>query len=172
MTASEHRSDEGVRSGASGQPASEHRSDEGVRSGQSADAILAELFTDEARANPYPHYRALHELGPISPLQQGVPGATPFAAIATGYDLVDNVLRDVSFYKKARPDWREHTLLTTFETSMMFSNPPMHGRMRNLFSKTFTPRRLASIDPTIGKLVDSLLAVSYTHLTLPTNREV
>jgi cytochrome P450 len=122
-----------------------------------ADAILAELFTDEARANPYPHYRALHELGPISALQQGVPGATPFAAIATGYDLVDEVLRDVSFYKKARPDWREHTLLTTFETSMMFSNPPMHARMRNLFSKTFTPRRLASIDPTIGKLVDSLL---------------
>ncbi|MEO6701660.1 MAG: cytochrome P450 [Jatrophihabitantaceae bacterium] len=122
-----------------------------------ADAILADLFTDEARANPYPYYRALHELGPISPLQQGVPGATPFAAIATGYDVVDEVLRDVSFYKKGRLDWHEHTLLSTFETSMMFTNPPDHGRMRNLFSRTFTPRRLSSIDPTITKLIDKML---------------
>ena len=122
-----------------------------------ADALLAELFTDSARANPYPVYRAMHQLGPISALTHGVAGATPFAAVATGYDVVDEVLRDVSFYKKGRVDWRDHTLLRTFETSMMFSNPPDHGRMRNLFSKTFTPRRLAAIDPTIERLVDQLL---------------
>ncbi len=122
-----------------------------------ADAMLAELFTPQARANPYPHYRALHGLGPISPLAHGVPGATPFAAIATGYDVIDQVLRDVTFYKKAVPGWQEHVLLTTFETSMMFSNPPDHTRMRALFSKTFTPRRLAAIDPTIDRVVDELL---------------
>lgn len=122
-----------------------------------ADAILAELLTDEGRADPYPHYRALHELGPLSPLAHGVPGATPFVAVATGYDVVDQVLRDASFYKKGIPGWRDHVLLTTFETSMMFSNPPDHARMRNLFSKTFTPRRLAAIDPTIEAVVDRLL---------------
>lgn len=122
-----------------------------------ADALLAELFTDTARANPYPIYQALHQLGPISALSHGVAGATPFAAIATGYDVVDEVLRDVTFYKKGRTDWQQHTLLQTFETSMMFTNPPTHGRMRSLFSKTFTPRRLASIDPTIELLVDKLL---------------
>ncbi|MEO7260794.1 MAG: cytochrome P450 [Jatrophihabitantaceae bacterium] len=122
-----------------------------------ADAILAELLTDSARANPYPHYRALQELGPIAPLTKGVAGATPFAAVATGYDLVDEVLRDVTFYKKSIPGWQQHTLLSTFETSMMFSNPPDHTRMRNLFSKTFTPRRLAAIEPTIEAVVQSLL---------------
>jgi cytochrome P450 len=128
-----------------------------------ADALLAELFTDGARANPYPVYRALHRLGPISALSHGVAGATPFAAIATGYDVVDEVLRDVSFYKKGRLDWRDHALLRTFETSMMFTNPPDHGRMRSLFSKTFTPRRLAAIDPTIEQVVDLLLDQMEEH---------
>jgi cytochrome P450 len=123
----------------------------------SADAILAELLSDTARADPYPHYRALRELGPIAPLAQGLAGATPFTAVATGYDLIDQVLRDVSFYKKSLPGWQQHTLLTTFETSMMFSNPPDHTRMRALFSKTFTPRRLAAIDPIIESVVLGLL---------------
>ena len=123
----------------------------------SADEILAELLTDTARANPYPLYHALRELGPIAPLTQGMAGATPFAAVATGYDLVDEVLRDVRFYKKSIPGWQQHILLTTFETSMMFSNPPDHSRMRNLFSKTFTPRRLNGLDPIIEAVVRDLL---------------
>jgi cytochrome P450 len=122
-----------------------------------ADAILAELLTEPARADPYPRYRALRELGPIAPLTQGVAGATPFAAVATGYDLVDEVLRDPAFYKKSIPGWQQHTLLSTFETSMMFSNPPDHARMRNLFSKAFTPRRLAAIEPVVEEVVQRLL---------------
>ena len=122
-----------------------------------ADEILAELLTDAARANPYPLYRALRELGPISPLTQELAAANPWAAVVTGYDLIDEILRDVSFYKYTPPDWQQHTLLTTFHTSMMFTNPPEHSRLRNLFSKTFTPRRLAAIDPIIESLVANLL---------------
>lgn len=122
-----------------------------------ADVILAELLSEQARANPYPHYRALHALGPIAALDHGLAGATPFSAVATGYDVVDQVLRDVKFYKKSIPGWQQHTLLRTFETSMMFSNPPDHSRMRNLFSRTFTPRRLAAIDPTITAICTQLL---------------
>ena len=121
------------------------------------DSLLTDLFTEQARANPYPLYRALSEFGPIAPLTENPSGVTPFAAVATGYDVVDTVLRDVTFYKKGIPNWQEHTLLSTFETSMMFTNPPTHSRMRNLFSRTFTPRRLSSIDPTIERLVDDLL---------------
>lgn len=122
-----------------------------------ADAILAELFTEQARANPFPLYRELHKLGPISPLTADQAGVRDLAAVATGYDVVDAVLRDASFYKKGLVNWQDHVLLRTFETSMMFTNPPTHGRMRNLFSRTFTPRRLAAIDPTIFKVVDMLL---------------
>jgi cytochrome P450 len=122
-----------------------------------ADEILAELLTDEARANPYPLFRALRELGPIAPLTRGVTAASPFAAVVTGYDLADEVLRDVDFYKYSAPGWQQHTLLTTFQTSMMFTNPPEHPRMRNPFSKAFTPRRLAAVDPIIESVVARLL---------------
>jgi cytochrome P450 len=122
-----------------------------------ADAILEELLTDAARANPYPLYHALQDLGPVARLTHGVAGATPFAAVVTGYDAIDHILRDVRFYKKSLPGWQEHTLLSTFETSMMFTNPPDHPRLRNLFSKTFTPRRLAAIDPIIESFVADLL---------------
>jgi cytochrome P450 len=122
-----------------------------------ADEILAELLSDTARAHPYPLYRALQALGPIAPLTRGQAGVSPFTAVATGYDLIDEVLRDASFYKNSTPGWQQHALLTTFETSMMFSNPPEHSRMRNLFSKTFTPRRLAAVDPIIESVVAGLL---------------
>jgi len=121
------------------------------------DSLLTELFTEQARANPYPIFRALSEFGPISPLTENPAGVTQFVAVATGYDVVDTVLRDAGFYKKGIPNWQEHTLLSTFETSMMFTNPPTHGRLRNLFSRTFTPRRLSAIDPTIERLTDELL---------------
>jgi cytochrome P450 len=122
-----------------------------------ADAILAELFTEQGRADPFPLYRQLHELGPVAPLEADRTGVRDLAAVATGYDVIDTVLRDPAFYKKGLPNWQESVLLSTFETSMMFTNPPVHGRMRALFSKTFTPRRLAAIDPTIYRVVDALL---------------
>jgi len=122
-----------------------------------ADEILAQLLTDSARADPYPVYRQLRELGPIAPLTKEMAGVSRFAAVATGYDLIDTVLRDVSFYKQATPGTREHPLLSTFDTSMMFTNPPEHTRMRGLFAKTFTPRRLAAMDPIIRTVVDDRL---------------
>ncbi len=122
-----------------------------------ADEILAQLLTDSARANPYPLYRQLRGLGPIAPLTQQLASASRFAAVATGYDLIDSVLRDVSFYKQATPGTGQHPLLSTFDTSMMFTNPPDHTRMRALFAKTFTPRRLAALDPIIASVVDERL---------------
>jgi hypothetical protein len=56
-----------------------------------ADAILAGLLTDSSRADPCPHYRALRDLGPVTPLTEAVAGATPFAAVVTGYDLTGSL---------------------------------------------------------------------------------
>jgi cytochrome P450 len=122
-----------------------------------ADEILAELFTEQARANPYPIYRALRELGPVAPLTGEQPGMRDLAAVATGYDVIDQVLRDASFYKKDLGSMQEHVLLTTLVTSMAFVNPPTHARMRNVFQRAFTPRRLAALNPIIDRVVDLLL---------------
>ncbi|MGH3743058.1 MAG: cytochrome P450 [Micromonosporaceae bacterium] len=122
-----------------------------------ADAILASLFAEDARKDPYPTYAKLRDLGPISPLDKRAPGMTPLVAVATGYDLIDQVLRDPKYYKKRGDEWWDHPILTTFHSSMMFSNPPDHGRMRRVFQKVFTPRRLSVLEPIVHRVADELL---------------
>jgi cytochrome P450 len=125
--------------------------------GANADAVLAELFTPRARENPYPIYAALRGLGPVSPLAPGRPGSTPFAAVAVDFEPVDAILRDPNFYKRTAPERWDHPVLRTFDTSMMFTNPPDHGRMRRVFQREFTTRRLDALRPTVAEVVETLL---------------
>lgn len=118
--------------------------------------VLTRLYSDEGRQNPYPCYTALHRLGPVNPIPAGAVDQ-PIAAVAVGYDVVDQVLRDPQWYKQAPPGWPEQEILRTFLTSMMFINPPDHTRMRHVFAGTFTPRRLGALEPVIVRVVDDLL---------------
>ncbi|MDO3705294.1 cytochrome P450 [Micromonospora sp. C28SCA-DRY-2] len=118
--------------------------------------LLTRLYSDEGRQDPYPCYAGLHELGPVSPVPARAEHRT-VAAVAVGYDLVSQVLRDPEWYKQAPPGWREQEVLRTLQTSMMFVNPPDHTRMRAVFAKTFTPRRLGALEPVVVRVVDELL---------------
>ncbi|MEV4544815.1 cytochrome P450 [Micromonospora echinaurantiaca] len=118
--------------------------------------VLTRLYSDEGRQDPYPCYAALHELGPVSPVPARAEHRT-VAAVAVGYDLVSQVLRDPEWYKQAPPGWTEQEVLRTLQTSMMFVNPPDHTRMRAVFAKTFTPRRLGALEPAVVRVVDELL---------------
>lgn len=118
--------------------------------------LLTRLYSDEGRQDPYPCYAGLHELGPVSPVPARAEHRT-VAAVAVGYDLVSQVLRDPEWYKQAPPGWQEQEVLRTLQTSMMFVNPPDHTRMRAVFAKTFTPRRLGALEPAVHRVVDGLL---------------
>jgi cytochrome P450 len=118
--------------------------------------ILSGLYAESGRQNPYPWYAALHAHGPVS----AVPARTEHrtvSAVAVGYDLVDRVLRDAEWRKGAPPGWQEQEVLRTFMSSMMFTDPPDHTRMRAVFTKTFTPRRLGALEPVIVRVVDRML---------------
>ncbi|GAB3179043.1 cytochrome P450 [Micromonospora palomenae] len=120
------------------------------------DEILTGLYSEPGRQNPYPWYAALHGHGPISTVPTRAEHST-ITAVAVGYDLVGQVLRDPEWYKQAPPGWQEQEILRTFNSSMMFVNPPDHTRMRSVFAKTFTPRRLGALEPVIVRVVDTLL---------------
>lgn len=49
------------------------------------------------------------------------------------------------------PLYRHHT------TSLVFNDPPLHGRVRKLLAAAFTPRALAGLRPRIEAVVDRLL---------------
>ncbi|MGX1617228.1 cytochrome P450 [Micromonospora chalcea] len=114
--------------------------------------ILTGLYSEQGRQNPYPFYAALHEHGPINAVPARAEHST-VSAVAGGYDMVDQILRDPAWYKGFPPGWEEQEILRTFLTSMMFVNPPDHTRMRAVFAKTFTPRRLVALEPVIERVV-------------------
>lgn len=116
------------------------------------DEILTGLYGEQGRQNPYPWYAALHRHGPVSALPTRAEHST-ITAVAGGYDLVDQVLRDPGWYKGAPPNWQDQEILRTFLSSLMFINPPDHTRMRAVFAKTFTPRRLGALEPVIERVV-------------------
>jgi cytochrome P450 len=122
-----------------------------------AAGIFAELITPAGRAEPYPLYSALHELG------EAVEPA-PGSVVVVGYDAVNRVLRDPSFTVSDGADldrdfagWREHPSLVDFSRSILNVNPPDHPRMRSIMMRAFTPRRVAALKPAIAALTDTLL---------------
>ncbi|MCI4065846.1 cytochrome P450 [Micromonospora sp. R77] len=120
------------------------------------DEILTGLYSEAGRQNPYPWYAALHRHGPVSEVPARAEHRT-VTAVAVGYDVVDQVLRDPGWYKGMPPGWQEQEILRTFLTSMMFVDPPDHTRMRAVFAKTFTPRRLGALEPVVVRVVDTML---------------
>jgi cytochrome P450 len=128
--------------------------------------VLQGLFSAEGLEDPYRYYTDLRRHGPVSLIG----GSGPYTAVVTGYDAVNQVLRDprVRVTDDAFTDshggsaWREHPLLTALNNSMMYSNGERHVRARRLFQQVFTPRRVQELEPAmvaqISALIDGLEA--------------
>jgi cytochrome P450 len=120
-----------------------------------SDAIVAELHTEAARHDPNPWYAKLHELGPASALD---PAVSTYSCVANGFDAATEVLRDSRFLKILGPlDKHDQPVLNTLARSMMFSLEPDHGRMRRLFNKIFSSRRVAALEPDMSSALDGVL---------------
>lgn len=115
-------------------------------------AALDRAFLDD----PFPRYHALRRFAPLKRLPDGSVFLSRYADVAVCY-------RDprMSSDKKAEfgpkfgvgtPLYRHHT------TSLVFNDPPLHGRVRKLLAAAFTPRALASLQPRIEAIVDELIA--------------
>lgn len=120
------------------------------------------LRSGPGRADPYPVYAELHEHGAVSAIEGGAGERYQF--VVNGYDSVNEVLRDASFLvtdgamvEREGLRWREHPCLTALLTSMFFSNPPDHSRMRAMYSRVITSRRVNRLQQPIAGIADRLL---------------
>lgn len=130
--------------------------------------LLFELFTPEARANPYPLYKKYRENDPMH--------RTPFGMwTLTRYEDVLAVVRDD---RRFSADPRNATVLQEFfpqedDTAhpireaagriLLFTDPPDHTRLRTLVNKAFTRRAIEDLRPHIADIVDDLLDRTDTH---------
>jgi cytochrome P450 len=121
-----------------------------------ATEIFMALLAPEGRADPYPLYAALHELGEVVALEPG-------AVLVHGYEAISEVLRDPAFLvsdaarmDEVFPGWHEHPSLGM--ESILNLNPPEHARVRSPIARAFTHRRILGLTPAIELMTGELLA--------------
>ena len=121
--------------------------------------IFTALGTAAGKANPYPHYAALHELGEVVAI---VPGTVA----VVGYDAISSVLRDPGFrcqdgavFDQSFPGWRENPVLVQGADWILNLNGERHARIRRLIARAFTARRIAGLEPAIAAMAGHLLDV-------------
>ncbi|SHE91607.1 hypothetical protein SAMN05444279_11187 [Ruegeria intermedia] len=106
--------------------------------------------------NPFPFYDALLAHAPVLPQPDG-------SVLLSRHRDLDRIYRDTRLYssdKKAAfgpkfgvgsPLFEHHT------TSLVFSDPPLHTRVRKIMTSALTPRAIARMEPGLIETVDHLL---------------
>lgn len=119
--------------------------------------IFTALSTPQGRANPYPYFAALHELGEAVRL-------APEATVVVGYDAVNSVLRDPGFrvsdeaeLDRTFPGWRANPVFAQAIDWILNVDGARHTRVRSLIARAFTARRVAELEPAITRMADDLL---------------
>jgi cytochrome P450 len=107
----------------------------------------------EFRSNPYPFYRQLHD-GP--PRMINLFGQV---ALVGRFADVTAILKDNARFSsyQSRPPEMEDRGPFRGATTMLFSDPPVHTRLRRLVSRDFTPRRIREMEPRIREITNRLL---------------
>ena len=101
---------------------------------------MTDLFSDDARRNPYPLYEQARAAAPL--LHDPRSGLW----MVFDYGGVNRVLSDHGSFSSARgPDW------------MIFTDPPRHTKLRALVSKAFTPKSVAGLEGRIAAISHELL---------------
>ena len=128
-----------------------------------ATQILTSLGTPEGRADPYPLYATLHEMGEA--VQIG-----PDHVMVVGYDANNSVLRDPGFrvsdassFDQGFPAWRANPVFVQAANWILNLNGPGHSRVRSLMARAFTARRVAGLEPAIAAMADHLLDAMADH---------
>ena len=104
--------------------------------------------------NPYPHYARLRERDPVHAMAGG-------GVLLTRYDDALAVYRDAraSSDKKIefKPKFGDSPLYEHHTTSLVFSDPPLHTRVRRLITGALSQRAIARMESDVAALVTRLL---------------
>jgi cytochrome P450 len=111
-------------------------------------------------ADPYPFYDRLRAAAPVVPLPAGSEGRRSF--VVTGYDAARAALadprlsKDTARFFAGRPARRD--LHPAVAHSMLAQDPPDHTRLRAALTKSFTPKAVGRLRPSVERLVEEILA--------------
>ena len=115
-----------------------------------------DLYSNEVVVNPYPHYRAIRDLGEAVWLEQ-------HSMWAIGRHLdARNALSAHNIFISGKGVAANNLSNGNSPGNLLSSDPPLHTHLRKVVSKPLHPKALARIKPRIeasaGSLIDRLLA--------------
>ena len=115
-----------------------------------------DLYSNEVVVNPYPHYRAIRDLGEAVWLEQ-------HSMWAIGRHLdARNALSAHNIFISGKGVAANNLSNGNSPGNLLASDPPLHTHLRKVVSKPLHPKALAGIKPRIeasaGSLIDRLLA--------------
>ncbi|MHB1139447.1 MAG: cytochrome P450 [Microthrixaceae bacterium] len=114
-----------------------------------SDAVTYNPYSYEIHEDPYPTYARLREEAPLYHNEEmGFWALSRHADVIEGFRDLDRLSNShgVSLDPAASGPHAHRTM------SFLAMDPPMHGRMRGLVSRGFTPRRVAELEPRIREI--------------------
>ena len=106
-------------------------------------------------ANPYPHYHALRDAGPVHRMPDGGYFLSGYAACVAVYKDARAFSSDKK--REFAPKYGDGLLFEHHTTSLVFNDPPLHTRVRKIMAGAFTPRSILDMEQPVTALVDGLL---------------
>jgi cytochrome P450 len=120
-----------------------------------SDAVIYNPYAYEIHEDPYPTYARLREEAPLYHNEDmGFWALSRHADVIEGFRDLDRLSNShgVSLDPAASGPHAHKTM------SFLAMDPPMHGRMRGLVSRGFTPRRVAELEPRIREIARQYIA--------------
>lgn len=125
-----------------------------------ADPAVAETFElNDLPADfvddPFPVYRSLLDHAPVKHFRDG-------SIMLSRFDDLDRVYRDTTTFSSDKkveflPKYGDSPLYEHHTTSLVFSDPPLHTRVRKIMVGALNPKALAAMEPGLIALVDRLI---------------
>ena len=105
--------------------------------------------------DPFLVYRALREYAPVKAMPDGSYFLTRHNDLIAIYKNPKAFSSDKQ--REFKPKFGDSFLYEHHTTSLVFSDPPLHTRVRKLISGALTPRAIAGMEASLIRLVDDLL---------------
>jgi cytochrome P450 len=111
----------------------------------------ADLFNDDALTDPYGHYRAIRDLGPVVRLP-----AHDLVAVSR-FEEVRAVLGDPATYCSGEGVGLNDVVNRKFKGNTLMSDGELHLVQRDVIGRPLTPKALADLQPEVQKLANALV---------------
>lgn len=126
-----------------------------VAPGSLADGFDLRALPADFYADPFRYYDALREQAPVKRMPDG-------SYLLTRYRDCEAVYKDQARFtsdKKAefKPKFGDTLIYQHHTTSLVFNDPPLHGKVRKLIVGALSPRAIAQMEPGLHRLVSALL---------------